>query len=193
MRKFLFSVFLFFLVFNLCDSLQVYASGETNKVDIYLDGFPCTGEVVGGSSDVNVYDIPSSGSPAVVDTLPVGSSLTIKSLNVLNNTTNYYFVSYAADDTVKTGYILFDFVEPVGAVITPAPGSDLEYNEPRLAEFFTAIRDFIYGVINFFASLHNYLLVLFPFLTDTQVNFFITFASLFLSLSIYLLFRKVFI
>ena len=193
MRKFILSVFFFFMVLNFSNFSQVFANSDTNRIDIYLDGFPCTGEVVGGSSDVNVYDIPSSGSPVVIDTLPVGSSLTIKSLNVLNNATNYYFVSYAADDTVKTGYILFDFVEPVGVVITPAPGSDLEYNEPRLSEFFVTIRDFIYGVINFFASLHNYLLVLFPFLTDTQVNFFITFASLFLSLSIYLLFRKVFI
>lgn len=191
MRKFLFSVFMFFVVFSFGSATNAYANSETNKIDIYLDGFPCTGEVVGGSSDVNVYDIPSSGSPVVVDTLPVGSSLTIKSLNVLNNSANYYYVSYAADDTVKYGYILFDFVEPIDAVITPAPGVDLEYNEPNLSGFFESIKEFIYTVIDFFGQLYNCIFLLFPFLTDSQVNFLITFISIFLGLGIYLLFRKV--
>lgn len=179
------------MIFNLSNNIQVYANSEVNRVDIYLDGFPLPGSVVGGSSDVNVYDIKSVGSPEVIDTVPVGTSVTIKSLNVLNYSTNYYFVSYAADDTVKTGYILFDFIEPEGAIITPAPGSDLEYSEPDLSNFFKTIMDFIYGVIDFFGSLHNCLFILFPFLTDSQVNFFITFASLFLGLGLYFLFRKV--
>lgn len=190
MKKIILSVFMILIMLGFCSGRQVYAS-ELNKIDIYLDGFPCTGSVVGGSSEVNVYDIPSYGEPVVIDTLPVGSSLTITSLNVLNNSTNYYYVNYAADDTVKYGYIIFEFVEPVDAVITPAPGSDLEYTEPDLSGFFNSIKEFIYTVIDFFGQLYNCIFLLFPFFTDSQVNFLITFISIFLGLGIYLLFRKV--
>lgn len=155
------------------------------EVSIYLDGYPVDGTVIGDSS-VNVYEAGSFD--AAIDTVEPGTAVTIVNLQVWANGTNYFSVSYIKDDIEYSGLVEFDFVQPVGAVITQAPMVDIEEFDKNQYETF---KDFIEGVKIFFNGIGGILHNIFPFFTNKEIALVVSFIVVFLGVLVYLFFRKV--
>lgn len=185
MKKIIFSVFLLFILICSGSAMPVLANNLPDvEVSLYLDGYPVDGTVI-GESDVNVYKEGSFDEP--IDTLVPGTVVTLKAQHAYANGSNYFYITYIKDDVEYYGLVDFYSVEPIGAVITPAPVVDVEYND----NFFEAFKEFIEGMKSFFTGIGDILHSLFPFFTTKEIAFIISFILVFLGLLVYLLFRKV--
>lgn len=184
-RFFVLFLILFILVLS-AGSFDVYAASELPDVEvsIYIDGYPVDGTIV-GTSDVNVYEAGSFDS--AIDTLEPGTVVSITAQYAYADGSNYFNIKYTKDDVEYSGLVEFDSVEPIGAVITPAPMLDVEFN----ANWYESFKDFIEGLKTFFTGLENILHNIFPFFTDAEIALVVSFIVIFLGLLVYLLFRKV--
>ena len=79
----------------------------------------------------------------------------------------------------------------VTPTVTPEPDSSGDSDNGISISDVNAFTDFIDGFKEFFSSLEDFLLILFPFFTPGEIAFLITFILIFLGVLVYLFFRKV--
>ncbi len=186
MKRFFVLIFTLLLLVITGNTLDVYAASDVPEVEvtIHIDGYPVEGTIIGDSS-VNVYEAGSFDT--AIDTVDPGTVVSLTAQYAYADGSNYFNIKYTRDDVEYYGLVDFYSVEPIGAVITPAPVVDVEYND----NFFEAFKEFIEGMKSFFTGIGDILHSLFPFFTTKEIAFVISFILVFLGLLVYLLFRKV--
>ncbi len=188
MKKFIFIIFLFFILVYAGAPTVAFASELPYDGSFFLDGFPVDGTVI-GTAAVDVYEFENHEFN-LIDTLQPGTVVTLTSIFVYADGVQYYTVTYTKDEVSCSGYIEFYSIEPIDAEITPAPEVNLDdYNLDR--NWFQTFIDFITGFKNFLLGLKNLLFIIFPFFTPAEIAFIITALIGFLGLLVYLLIRKV--
>lgn len=187
MKRFSVLFLILFILVLSAGSFDVYAASNLPDVEvsIYLDGYPVDGTIVGISS-VNVYKEGSFDN--AIDTLEPGTVITLKAQYAYADGTNYFYINYIKDNVEHTGLVEFYSVDPIGVVITPEGVVGIEDFDKNLYETF---KDFIEGLKTFFTGLRNILNNIFPFFTNAEIALVVSFIVIFLSLLVYLFFRKV--